>query len=86
MNRAAVYHRPESEMAYLYDDETSHLRLKVAKDDVSQVDLINGDPYLIDDKKWYKTSEKKFLRASTMDVDYYQIAINAEFRRLSYIF
>ncbi|EHI68697.1 glycoside hydrolase family 13 protein [Streptococcus ictaluri] len=86
MNRAAVYHRPESEMAYLYDQDTIHLRLKVAKDDVSQVEVIKGDPYLIDDQKWYRKSEKMFLRASTEDADYYQIAINAEFRRLSYIF
>ncbi|MGJ0023429.1 glycoside hydrolase family 13 protein [Streptococcus dysgalactiae] len=86
MNSSAVYHRPESEMAYLYDHDTIHLRLRVAKDDVSQVEVIKGDPYLLDDQKWYQESEKLFLRASTEDADYYQIAINAEFRRLSYIF
>ena len=34
MNFAAIYHRPESEMAYLYDPQTMHIRLRTAKNDV----------------------------------------------------
>ncbi|WP_373780556.1 alpha amylase N-terminal ig-like domain-containing protein, partial [Weissella soli] len=45
MNLAAIYHRPESEMAYLYDDETMHIRLRTARADIAAVSLIAGDPY-----------------------------------------
>lgn len=31
MNTAAIYHRPESEFAYLYTEETMHIRLRTAK-------------------------------------------------------
>ena len=45
MNLAAIYHRPESEMAFLYDSQTTHIRLRTAKDDVKAVQLLHGDPY-----------------------------------------
>ena len=47
MNTAAIYHRPESEFAYLYDSETLHLRIRTAKGDVAHVHLVSGDPYLV---------------------------------------
>jgi len=34
MNLAGIYHRPESEMAYLYTKDVMHIRLKTAQDDI----------------------------------------------------
>ena len=45
MNTAAIYHRTESEYAYLYTNELMHLRLRTARADCKQVSLVHGDPY-----------------------------------------
>ena len=37
MNLAGIYHRPESEMAYLYTKDVMHIRLKTAQDDITQI-------------------------------------------------
>ncbi len=50
MNTAAIYHRPESEFAYLYTEETMHIRLRTAKGDIASVQLVQGDPYLLGKK------------------------------------
>lgn len=47
MNYPAIYHRPESEMAYLLDSETIQIRLKAAKNDLKQVQILAGDPYAL---------------------------------------
>ena len=56
MNTAAIYHRPESEFAYLYTEETMHIRLRTAKGDIASVQLVQGDPYLLGKEKWYQQS------------------------------
>lgn len=45
MNKAAIYHRPESEFAYLYAKNLMHVRLQTQKCDVEKVELFYGDPY-----------------------------------------
>ncbi len=45
MDIAAVYHRPDSEMAYLGANGVFEIRLKVKHDDVFKVELLYGDPY-----------------------------------------
>jgi Alpha amylase, N-terminal ig-like domain. len=66
MNLAGIYHRPESEMAYLYTKDVMHIRLKTAQDDITQVLLLHGDPYSLHSRpdlpKFYKhpTPMKKF--------------------------
>ena len=45
MNLAALYHRPDSEMAYLKTPTVFQIRLRTAKADVSKVSLYYGDPY-----------------------------------------
>ncbi|MEE5987955.1 alpha amylase N-terminal ig-like domain-containing protein [Ligilactobacillus equi] len=47
MNYPAIYHRPESEMAYLLDSKTIQIRLKAAKNDLKQVQILAGDPYAL---------------------------------------
>lgn len=86
MNTSALYHRPESEYAFLYTKDTMRIRLRTERDDVHQVGLIQGDPYLISFDKWYleKTPMKKTL--STDLHDYWEIETQSKFHRLQYGF
>lgn len=43
MERAAIYHRPESEMAYLEGKNQFHIRLRTKHADVRQVEVIYGN-------------------------------------------
>lgn len=85
MNTAAVYHRPSSEFAYLYEKDVLHLRLRTAKGDVSCVQLIWQDPYLIEKKQ--KPETKTMVKGlSTELFDYWFVSLTAPFHRLSYAF
>ncbi|MGY3765429.1 glycoside hydrolase family 13 protein [Vagococcus vulneris] len=86
MERAALYHRPESEYAYLYETDLMHIRLRAKRGDIKEARLINGDPYLINEEQWYKESLPMTLLAQTEDYDYWFIEASAEFRRLQYAF
>ncbi|MDT2832671.1 glycoside hydrolase family 13 protein [Vagococcus carniphilus] len=86
MERAALLHRPDSEYASLFEKEVMHVRLRTKKDDVKEVKVIKGDPYLIHEDKWYEESEAMVIVASTEDYDYWQLAVTAEFRRIQYAF
>lgn len=85
MNTAAIYHRPESEFAYLYEKDVLHLRLRTAKEDVSRVKLIWGDPYLVE-KGQRKEPVEMRKKLSTDIYDYWFISVKAPFNRLSYAF
>ena len=54
METAAIYHRPDSEYAYLYKTDKFHIRLRTKKGDANKVNLISGDPYAHGTQKWYK--------------------------------
>lgn len=88
MNYAAIYHRPESEYAFLLDKETMHIRLRTAKDDIEKVEIVYGDPYAIRSLKsdWYlkKIPMKKGL--STDIYDYWTISIKEPKHRVAYGF
>ncbi|QNN74895.1 alpha-glycosidase [Weissella diestrammenae] len=90
MNLSAIYHRPESEMAYLYDATTMHIRLRTAKDDIASVQLIAGDPYTLwgnlEFDKFYHAPQAMTKILSTSLYDYWQISISADKRRLAYAF
>ena len=86
MNQAAIYHRPESEYAYLYDQDTMHIRLRTAKDDIQSVTVLKGDPYLIDSERWYRQEVPMQKIASTELFDYWQLVTTATFHRLQYGF
>lgn len=86
METAAILHRPDSEYAYLYEADNFHIRLRTKKDEVSQVGLIGGDPYLFDVDEWYKNEEPMKLIASTDVHDYWLIETTAPYRRLQYAF
>lgn len=92
MNKAAIYHRPESEFAYLYTEETIHIRLRVARNDVQSVALIYGDPYMFvkrDDEPemvWdYQEAEMKYGLA-TAESDFYMTEVSVPHKRMDYVF
>lgn len=92
MNKAAIYHRPESEFAYLYTEETIHIRLRVARDDIQSVALIYGDPYMFvkrDDESemvWdYQEVEMKH-GLSTTESDFYVTEVGVPHKRMDYLF
>lgn len=88
MNYAAIYHRPESEYAFLLDKETMHIRIRTAKDDICKVEIVYGDPYAIRslNSNWYlqKVPMKKGL--STDVYDYWTISIKEPKHRVAYGF
>ena len=86
MERAALLHRPDSEYAYLFEEDVMHVRLRTKKDDIKAVNIIKGDPYLIHQDEWYKESKPMAKIASTEDYDYWKIAFGAEFKRVQYAF
>ncbi|MEO1772391.1 alpha amylase N-terminal ig-like domain-containing protein [Candidatus Enterococcus ferrettii] len=85
MNIAAIYHRPESEFAYLYAKDKMRIRLQTAKEDVKTVALISGDHYLFN-QKWYLEKEIMGKGLMTAHHDYWEIEVTSDYRRLSYAF
>lgn len=86
MERAALYHRPDSEYAYLYESEKMHIRLRTKKEDVKHIHIIKGDPYLIHEDKWYQESTEMKHLCQTAEFDYWMIETDAPFRRIQYAF
>lgn len=63
MNQHALYHEPKSKYAYAYDQNTLHIRLRTAKDDLLQVTVIAFDPYSYvpnENGEWYFDLSKRF--------------------------
>ena len=85
MNTAALYHRTESEYAYLYDQDTVHLRLRTGKD-VANVYVMYGDPYEVDGDKWLDEAAIMTKVAETKEHYYFQYALTMPRRRLKYAF
>lgn len=92
MNKAAIYHRPESEFAYLYTKELMHIRIRAEKEDVESVELVYGDPYMWrgvenpDTQYWeyQKVEMKKVL--STNVSDFFEAEITVPTKRVDYLF
>lgn len=87
MEYAAIYHRPESEYAYLYRLDVVHVRLKTKKDDVAEAFVIHGDPYLFETQRWALDQRTPMVKiASTQQHDYWQARLESETQRLQYAF
>ncbi|OYQ65626.1 glycoside hydrolase family 13 protein [Aerococcus sp. 1KP-2016] len=86
MDKAALYHRPESEFAYLYSDEIAHIRLQTKKDDVKAVDVLAGDVYLHHEGKWYQSGIPMTKVGATETHDFWQASVTIPTRRLAYGF
>ena len=91
MEKSALYHRPDSEMAYLYTKDDFHIRLRTKHDDVQCVELLYGDPYGMkvnekDQGGWDYQTKKMDLIAATKVHDYWQASVSMPLRRLQYAF
>lgn len=92
MNKAAIYHRPESEFAYLYTKETIHIRLRVERHDIESVALIYGDPYMFSKREgqaklaWDYQVIKMRQSLSTEESDFYMTEVGVPHKRMDYLF
>ncbi|QNQ81620.1 glycoside hydrolase family 13 protein [Lactobacillus sp. PV012] len=91
MELAGIYHRPESEMAFLYAPKKMRIRLRTSKDDIKNVELIHGDPYSlrslagIEPPFYQSTSRMKKILSDEL-YDYWQIEVTEPKKRLAYAF
>ncbi|QLL77245.1 alpha-glycosidase [Ligilactobacillus saerimneri] len=91
MDQAALYHRPDSEMAFIYTRNEYHIYLRTKHGDVAQVKLLFGDPYDFEfdekgQRKWNYQEVAMIKDAETLNHDYWKLAINIPQRRLQYAF
>ena len=85
MELTAIYHRPESEYAYLYKDKTMHIRIRTKKDDIENINLHYGDPFIfIEDH--YEAIKKMSKVTSDALFDYWQVEVTVGYARLQYLF
>ncbi len=94
MQRQHFHHEAKSAMAYMVDQDTLHIRLRVTKNTTDHVKMIYGDPFLY---KHHKDSDRHawhpFEDGATMEktyqteaFDYFFIAVKPTFKRMKYAF
>ena len=90
MNLAGIMHRPDSEMAYVVNEQTVNIRLRTAKDDIVNVELLAGDPYSLRslpiDEKFYQVPKQMTKIMSDGISDFWQVTVTEPKRRLAYAF
>ncbi|PCS01352.1 glycoside hydrolase family 13 protein [Lactococcus fujiensis] len=88
MNKAAIYHRPESEFAYLYTKDLVHIRLKGAVNDIESAELFYGDPYnwISNYTAWGSQSIQLEKLVSTIESDYFEAEVTVPTKRMDYLF
>ena len=85
MELTAIYHRPESEYAYLYKEDQVHIRIRTKKEDIEKIVLHYGDPFIfIED--FYEDVKEMVKVTSDALFDYWQVAVSVSFARLQYLF
>ena len=85
MELTAIYHRPESEYAYLYKDKTMHIRIRTKRGDIESINLHYGDPFIfIEDR--YEAIKKMTKVTSDALFDYWQVEVTVGYARLQYLF
>ena len=85
MELTAIYHRPESEYAYLYKDKIMHIRIRTKKDDIESINLHYGDPFIFLEDH-YEASEAMHKVTSDALFDYWQAEVSVGYARLQYLF
>lgn len=85
MELAALYHRPDSEYAYLYKDNIVHLRFRSKREDVQSITVHHGDPFIFYESGYQYQSKMRKV-ASDFLFDYWQVELEVDFSRLQYIF
>ena len=85
MELTAIYHRPESEYAYLYKDKTMHIRIRTKKDDIETINLHYGDTFIFLEDH-YEASKAMIKVTSDALFDYWQAEVSVDYARLQYLF
>ena len=85
MELTAIYHRPESEYAYLYKDKTMHIRIRTKKDDIESVHLHYGDPFIFIEERYEAIKEMTKIISDAL-FDYWQLEVTVGYARLQYLF
>ncbi|MGL4373736.1 MAG: glycoside hydrolase family 13 protein, partial [Turicibacter sp.] len=93
MKKEAILHVGKSSYAYAYDEETMHIRIRVAKDDMMSVSLYCADPYewTLEDGPnniwaWNRKAFPMSKEFSTSMFDFYTITFKPPYQRLKYGF
>ena len=85
MELAAIYHRPESEYAYLYKEGQVHIRIRTKKEDIEKILLHYGDPFIFLEDSYEDAKEMVKVTSDAL-FDYWQVAVSVDFGRLQYLF
>ena len=85
MELTAIYHRPESEYAYLYKEGQVHIRIRTKKEDIEKILLHYGDPFIFLEKSYEDVKEMVKVTSDAL-FDYWQVAVSVRFARLQYLF
>ena len=85
MELSAIYHRPESEYAYLYKDKTMHIRIRTKKGEIETIALHYGDPFIFMEDH-YEDSKEMVKVTSDALFDYWQVEVSVGYARLQYLF
>ncbi|MDR1606519.1 MAG: glycoside hydrolase family 13 protein [Streptococcaceae bacterium] len=88
MNQAAIYHRPESEYAYLYTATKMRVRVRTGLDDIAQIIVVSGDPYDHSaNGVWHKSADVEMTQGlATATHQYWLAELEAPYNRLNYGF
>ena len=81
MELTAIYHRPESEYAYLYKDKTMHIRSRTKKDDIESINLHYGDTFIFLEDH-YEAIKEMVKVTSDVLFDYWQAEVSVGYARL----
>ena len=85
MELTAIYHRSESEYAYLYKEGQVHIRIRTKKEDIEKILLHYGDPFIFLED-FYEDAKEMVKVTSDALFDYWQVAVSVDFGRLQYLF
>ncbi|MDG9349581.1 glycoside hydrolase family 13 protein [Streptococcus pneumoniae] len=85
MELSAIYHRPESEYAYLYKDKKLHIRIRTKKGDIESINLHYGDPFIFMEEFYQDTKEMVKITSGTL-FDHWQVEVSVDFARIQYLF
>ena len=85
MELTAIYHRPESEYAYLYKEGQVHIRIRTKKEDIEKIILHYGDPFIFIEDSYEDVKEMVKVTSDAL-FDYWQVAVSVRFARIQYLF
>ena len=85
MELSAIYHRPESEYAYLYKDKTMHIRIRTKRGDIESIALHYGDPFIFMEDHYEESKEMVKVTSDAL-FDYWQVEVSVDYARLQYLF